>query len=295
MFFGTRVDEQQSFRLLDAYVAAGGRWLDTANNYAAWLEGATGDESELLLHRWLTSRPVPEGLVIATKVGARPTPDGSGFDGRQGLSAPAVRTQVEGSLRRLGVERIDLLYAHIDDRTVPLAETLGAFGELVGQGLLGAVACSNYTRPRLAEALAASRAEHLVSYQVAQMRASYLTPAPDADFGIQVPLDDAFLGFATENAVLVAAYSALLSGAYSRPDRPLPPEYRHAGTERQLTAVRTAAEHTGSTPNQVVLAWLSAHGVVPVLGVSREDQLTEALTAPDLTPDTVAALDAARG
>ena len=294
MFFGTRVDRDQSFRLLDGYVAAGGRWLDTANNYAAWLDGATGDESELLLRDWLASRPVPEDLLVATKVGARPSPDGSGFDGRLGLSAGAVRPQVEGSLRRLGVERIGLLYAHIDDRTVPLAETLGAFDELVREGLVGALACSNYTQDRLAEALGVSRREALAVYQVTQMRATYLTPAPDADFGIQVPLDDALRTFAAANSVVVAAYSALLTGAYTRPDRPVPPEYRHAGTQRQLDAVTAAAERTGATPNQVVLGWLAGHGIVPVLGVSRDEQLTEALTGPDLDPDTLAELDAAR-
>ena len=74
-FFGTRVDRKQSFRRLDAYLDAGGRWLDTANNYAAWLDGATGDESELLLRDWFAARALPDDLLVATKIGARPAPD----------------------------------------------------------------------------------------------------------------------------------------------------------------------------------------------------------------------------
>lgn len=295
MFFGTKVEEEQSFRLLDAYVGSGGRWLDTANNYAAWVPGGTGDESECLLQRWFSTRSVPDDLVLATKVGARPSTDGSGFDGRAGLSAAAVRGQVESSLRRLGVERIDLLYAHLDDPTVPLEETLSAFHELIGTGLVGTVACSNYTPARLAEALTLSRQQDLPRYEVAQMRHSYLTPATEADFGVQIPLDDGLSALAAENDVLLAGYSVLLSGSYTRPDRPVPPEYHHDGADRQLAAVSAAAEQAGTTPNQVVLGWLAAHDVVPILGVSRDDQLAEALAAPELDPAILAELDAARG
>ncbi len=295
MFFGTKVDRRQSFRLLDAYLDAGGRWLDTANNYAAWLEGATGDESELLLGEWLASRALPDDLLVATKVGARPAPDAGSSGRRLGLSAPAVREQVEGSLRRLGVERVGLLYAHIDDRSVPLAETLGAFDELVREGLVGSVACSNYTKDRLAEALSTSRREGLATYQVTQMRASFLTPALGADFGVQEPLDDELLAFAEANSVRVTAYSALLTGAYSRLDRPVPSQYDHDRTRRQLDALAAVAQQSGATVNQVVLSWLGGHGIVPVLGVSRDDQLSEALTSPVLDQDTLAKLDDARG
>jgi aryl-alcohol dehydrogenase-like predicted oxidoreductase len=129
----------------------------------------------------------PDDLLIATKIGARSAPDTNGSGRRLGLSRPAVREQVEGSLRRLGLDRVGLLYAHIDDRSVPLVGTLGAFDELVQEGLVGAVACSNYTRDRLAEALTTSRQHGLAAYQVIQMRTSYLTPSSDADFGIQEP------------------------------------------------------------------------------------------------------------
>lgn len=228
MFFGTEIDEERSFDLLDRFRAAGGRLLDTANNYAFWVDGATGDESELLLGRWLSSRGARDDVLIASKIGARPQPDGTGYRGRSGLSAPAVREQVTGSLRRLGVDRLDLLYAHIDDRQTPLAETVAAFGALVDEGLVRAVACSNLTLPRLQEPHAVSDHTSVARYVATQMRFTYLTARPDADFKVQELLTDDLADYAAEQGMTVFAYSTLLAGAYGRDDRPLPDEYRHA-------------------------------------------------------------------
>lgn len=279
--FGTTVDERRSYALLDRYVDAGGEWLDTANNYAFWVEGATGDESELLLGRWLASRR--RSVVLATKIGARPRPGSTGFDAMTGLSGSAVRDQVHGSLRRLGVDRLDVVYAHVDDRATPLAETLAAFDELVAEGLVGAVACSNYTVERLA---AAPR------YEAVQLRATYLTSRPEADFTPQVELADGHLALAAERGIPVFGFGSLLAGAYA--GRPVPEAYRHDRTDAQLLAVREAAGRLGVTTIQVALGWLLARGVVPVLGVSRVEQLEEAMTADRLDPAEVEALDAAR-
>ena len=153
---------------------------------------------------------------------------------------------------------------------------------------MGAVACSNLSLPRLREAHGISVANGLARYAAMQMRATYLTAAPDADFGRQVPLDDDLARYAATQDMTVFGYSSLLRGTYSRADRPVPEEYQHAATAAQLAAVRTTATRLGVTANQVVLAWLAANGVVPVLGVSRVDQLDEALAARGVTLDAQA-------
>ena len=294
MFFGTKVPADRAYALLDHYLESGGRLIDTANNYAFWVENGTGDESETLLGRWLAARSNRDSVQLATKVGARPRPGSRSTAQAQGLSGPAVRSQVTGSLQRLGVDRIDLLYAHIDDHDTPLAETLAAFDALVREGLVGTIACSNYTGPRLQEALTLSAERNLARYAADQLRATYLAPAPDADFGVQVSVDADTLSVARRNDVTVFGYSSLLAGGYA--GRALPPEYQHDQTQAQLGAVRSVADRLGVTANQTVLAWLRSQGIVPVLGVSRIEQLDEALAglSISLDADSVAELDAAR-
>lgn len=115
--FGTTVDEKTSFAILDRFVEAGGDLIDTADNYAFWAPGGTGDESESTVGRWLASRRLYDKVVISTKVGARPTVPGSGLETAEGLSAPVIRKAAEASLRRLGTDRIDLYWTHIEDRS----------------------------------------------------------------------------------------------------------------------------------------------------------------------------------
>ncbi len=127
MHFGTATDEATSFAILDRYVEAGGTFIDTADNYAFWT-GTQGGESEELLGRWRRSRGAGDEIVIATKLGARPLAPGTSFtDNAEGLSAKVIRESSERSRDRLGMARLDLLYAHIDDPKVPLAETVEAF------------------------------------------------------------------------------------------------------------------------------------------------------------------------
>ncbi|MEV7608116.1 aldo/keto reductase [Microbacterium sp. NPDC089320] len=140
--FGWTADRDASFAVLDAFVAGGGDFIDTADGYSSWVPGNTGGESETIIGEWLASRK-PEGVVVATKVSQHPE--------FPGLSATNVRRAAEASLARLGVETIDLYYAHFDDQTVPLEETVTAFGELVSDGLVRNVAVSNYTAERIRE------------------------------------------------------------------------------------------------------------------------------------------------
>src|ERR1039458_1401293 len=146
--FGWTADERQSFAVLDAYAAAGGNFIDTADVYSAWVPGNAGGESETILGRWRAERGNRDWLVIATKAGQ--------FPGLGGLSAKTIRAAAESSLRRLRTDRIDLYYAHKDDAATPLEETLKAFDALVREGRVRHIAASNYTEARLSEALAVS-------------------------------------------------------------------------------------------------------------------------------------------
>ena len=270
MFFGTTVDEATSFRLLDRYYDAGGRFLDTADIYAFWIAGGEGGESESLLGRWMRERGNRDELFLATKVGAAPG---------DRLTAATIRRGAEQSLRRLGTDRLDLFYAHKDDRTVPLEETVGGFGALVQDGTALHVGCSNTMAWRI------ERARELASgaarYCCVQQRHTYLRPRPGAGFEGQLASSDELLDYVEYEGITLLAYAALITGAYSRTDRPVPEGYAGPEADARLAALRAVAEETGATPNQVVLAWMM-HGtppVIPLIGASSEEQLAENLGA----------------
>ena len=300
MYFGTSVLEAEAHGLLDLALDRGATFLDTANNYAFWVDGGTGDESELTIGRWLSARGpgVRDRLTLATKIGARPRPGTASLDGAMGLSASAVREQAEDSLCRLGVDHVDLLYAHIDDRTTPLAETVQALGELVEAGLTRAIGGSNLSPARLRDAVEAS-GDGPGRYVALQQRATYLRPAPGADFTPHVHLDDDMELTAAQLGVTVLGYSPLAGGSYTRTDRPLPDGYIHDRTGAQLAALEDAATQLNLDRGQVVFAWLMAKQppVLPVAGFSTRAQLDQAIDAAEASLDarTLAALDAARG
>jgi aryl-alcohol dehydrogenase-like predicted oxidoreductase len=149
--FGWTADEATSFSLLDAFVAAGFDFIDTANVYSRWVPGHQGGESETVIGKWLRRSGARDKVVIATKVGMDMGPAG------KGLSAAHIKAACDQSLKRLQTDRIDLYYAHTDDRSVPLEETLGAFADLVAAGKVRAIGASNYEASRLREALKTSR------------------------------------------------------------------------------------------------------------------------------------------
>jgi aryl-alcohol dehydrogenase (NADP+) len=158
--FGWSASEQESFAVLDAYAAAGGNFIDTADSYSFWVPGHRGGESETIIGRWLATRGARNRTIVATKVGRAP--------GVQGLSPKTIRTAAEASLQRLGTDRIDLYYAHADDPNTPLEETLRAFDGLVREGKVRYVAASNFTAPRLSQALTISTREGLSRYVALQ-------------------------------------------------------------------------------------------------------------------------------
>src|SRR5579862_444678 len=142
--FGWTADEQLSFAVLDAYVKAGGNFIDTSDSYSAFAPGNVGGESETLIGKWLAARGNRTSVAIATKVGRKPD--------RQGLSRANIRIAVEEALARLQTDYIDLYYAHADDPATPLDETLATFDELIDEGKVRYIAASNYTASRLEQA-----------------------------------------------------------------------------------------------------------------------------------------------
>jgi aryl-alcohol dehydrogenase-like predicted oxidoreductase len=293
MRFGTTTGEATSFAILDRYVEAGGNFIDTSNNYLFFVNGTQGGESEALLGRWRASRGIGDEIVIATKVGARPIAPAASFDTpREGLSRAAIREASERSRERLGVERIDLYYAHVPDQAgVPLDEQAAAFGELVADGVVGLLGLSNHwawqvERARSLAAAAGGTRADVLQYHHTYLRMRTDIPDPrfsqDGEIGVA---DGSVLSYLrAEPGMTLVAYSPLLNGAYTRPDKELDRAYDHPGTRTRLQALDQVVKETGATANQVVLAWLIGGElpVVPLIGASSVAQLDESLAAVDL-------------
>lgn len=299
MYFGTRLDEPTAYRLADAYFDAGGRFFDTANNYAFWIDGAAGGESEALLGRWARERGNRDQILLATKAGANPAVAGGGLGDAEGLAAATIERAVEASLKRLRTDYLDLYYAHIDDRATPLDETLAAFDRLVQAGKVRAIGCSNTLAWRIEKARNVSRANQWAEYCCVQQRYSYLRPRAGADLGVQVAASDELLDYLGQHAEFtLLAYSPLLGGAYTRP-APLPEEYQGPDSDARLRVLARVAGEVDATPNQVVLAWMLCRqpAVIPLIAASTVKQLRENLGALAVTLDheQVAALTTAGG
>jgi aryl-alcohol dehydrogenase-like predicted oxidoreductase len=278
MYCGTRYDQATSYHVLDRYLDAGGTFIDTANNYAHWLEGFSGGESETMLNRWMRERGNRSRLFIATKVGF------DSGDVERGLRAHQIEAECEKSLKRLGIDTIDLYYAHCDDRNTPVEETLEAFDRLVQAGKVRFIGASNYLSWRLERSLGASRANGWAEYCCIQQRYSYLRPMPGKRFDPQLAITDDLLECCKDNDVTVLAYSVLLNGALTHPDRELPEQYRGPDTDARLKVLREVAGETGATVNQVIMAWLlhSDPPVLPLISASSDAQLDENLGALDV-------------
>lgn len=304
MYFGTKTDRETSYALLDRFVKAGGTTIDTANCYAFWAgDTGAGGQSEALIGDWLRDNPgLRDTLSIATKVGVEPATPGA-FDGPvEGLSAGVIRRECARSLERLGIDTIDVFWAHGEDRSVELEETVTALGDLVRDGYVERLGVSNHPTWRVEQARGLARALDLEPFTALQLTTSYVRPRPD----VRVPGKDHRFGFVTDETldyvtehpeVELWAYSPLVQGSYERADRPFPDAYDHPGTQRRLRALGQVAEELGATRGQVVLAWLlrSRPQVRPIVGVSDLAQLDQAMAAArlELGAGQLAALDAA--
>jgi aryl-alcohol dehydrogenase-like predicted oxidoreductase len=288
---GSRIDRETSFALLDLFRERGGTFIDTGNFYASWLPGCQGGESETTIGAWMKDRGVRGEMVIATKLGF----DYPGCGG--GLSAAEIERECEKSLRRLGTDRIDLYYAHRDDRETPLEETMPAFDRLARSGKVRAIGASNLRVWRIAEANAISRVHGGTGYCAVEQRHTYLRPRHGADFGPQICVNEDLKDLCRSQGMTVVGYSVLLQGAYARPDRPVPAQYAGPEAEERLQALREVAGESGASLNQVLIAWMrqSDPPVLPIIAGSRPEQLAENIGALDieLTGDQMRKLDTA--
>jgi len=290
MLFGTAQDERRSFEILDRFVDAGGVWIDTANCYAFWADpSGFGGQSETVLGRWLARRPgVRDRVRISTKVGCEPTEAGRFPETAEGLAAEVIKRGIEGSLRRLGTDHVELYWAHKPDVATPLEETVAAFDELVAAGTVGRLGCSNYPVWQLERARQIARDHGGTGFTAVQQHHTYLRPRPATRplvshrFGA---VGDEVLHYLEHHPdIALWAYTPLLSGRYTRPERPLPAEYDHPGTAHRLAALDEIAAETGTNRNRVVLAWLTGGdpAATPIVGVSTVEQLDEAVAGVSL-------------
>ncbi|MBN9213657.1 MAG: alcohol dehydrogenase [Microbacterium sp. SCN 70-200] len=286
--FGWTADRDASFAILDAFHAGGGNFIDTADSYSAWVPGHEGGESERIIGAWLADRK-PRGVTVATKVSQHPQ-----FGG---LAAANVRAAAEASLERLGVESIDLYFAHFDDAETPLEETVAAFGELVSDGLVRYTAVSNYSAERIREWVRIARdlgvAEPVAvqpHYNLVHRETENDIIPVAADFGLGVvPYFSLAKGF--------------LTGKYRSTDAEGAASPRAAGAAKYATPQglqiievmeRIGAAHGVSTA-AIALAWLRAKPTVvaPIASASKLEQVPDLLAGAttDLTADEVAELD----
>lgn len=303
MLFGTAQDERRSFEILDRFVDAGGVWIDTANCYAFWADpSGFGGKSEEMIGRWLARRPgVRDRVRISTKVGCEPTEAGRFPETAEGLSAGAVKSGIEDSLRRLGTDHVELYWAHMPDPATPLEETVAAFDDLVSAGTVGRLGCSNYPVWQVDRARRLSGDHGGAGFTAVQLQRSYLQPRPGTRPNVSHrfgAVSDEVLHYLEHHPDMALwAYTPLLSGGYTRADKPLPQEYDHPGTAHRLAVLDEIAAETGTNRNRVVLAWLTGGNpaATPIVGVSSVGQLDEAFAgvALELTDHQRERLDSA--
>lgn len=290
MHFGTKLGEVETWKVLDAYLEAGGSWIDTANCYAFW--GAPhghGGQSEVMVGSWLSSRSARDAVKISTKAGAEPLYPGGFPDDVEGLSRAAVRSAIRDSLHRLGVEKIDLFWAHMEDRTQEIDEVTSTFGKLVTDGLAEAIGLSNHPAWYAAAANAWAKHGAAPQFTALQLRESYLHPRPDMPVEGEDHPNGMMTGesrdYAKYAGVRLWAYTPLLNGLYEDPERPLPVAYEHPGSYVRLSRLRHWARELGIKPSQVVVAWLtnSSPQIVPVVGCSTPVQAREAVAAASMS------------
>lgn len=276
--FGWTADEAQSFAVLDAYAAAGGNFVDTADSYSAWVDGNEGGESETVIGNWLKSRGNRSDIVIATKVSQHPK--------YQGLTAGNIKAAADASLRRLGTDHIDLYYTHFDKTEVPVEEIIGALDELVRTGKVRYIAASNISPERLQASLDFSEREGLARYVALQPH--YNLVSRDTYEG---PLRDV----TSRAGLAVVPYFSLASGFLTGKYRPgttvdsarAGGAAKHLETERGqkvLTALDEIAAAHDAPVATVALAWLAAQPTVvaPIASARTPEQLPALLGVAEL-------------
>jgi aryl-alcohol dehydrogenase-like predicted oxidoreductase len=291
--FGWTADETMSFKLLDAFVAAGFNLIDTADMYSSWVAGNKGGESETIIGKWLKRSGKRDKVIIATKVGKEMGP------GKKGLSRSYILQAVEDSLRRLQTDYIDLYQSHDDDTQTPLEETMETFGRLIKEGKVRAVGASNFSAGRLAEALQTSEKFGYPKYQSLQ---------PLYNLYDRTAYEKELEPLCREKGLGVISFfslaSGFLTGKYrsegdlaNRARADMVKKYLNPRGYRILEALDEVARRQKVTPVQAALAWLIARPTVtaPIASATDLDQLNQLIEAAtfELDPSSTALLDRA--
>jgi len=284
--FGWTIDEKRSFELLDAFIAAGFDFIDTADVYSRWAPDNKGGESETIIGKWLHKSNNRDKVIIATKVGKEMAPD------KKGLSKKYIIDAVEASLQRLQTDYIDLYQSHDDDTSTPLAETLEAYSQLIQQGKVRAIGASNYNAARLAEALRISKELKVPAYNTLQ---------PLYNLYDREVFEKELEPLCLEHNIGVINYFALASGFLTgkyRSDSDLTKSVRGQGNKKYLNprgfaileALDAVAAQYAATPAQVAIAWLIARKSVtaPIASATSLEQLQDLVKAVSLQLDAAA-------
>ena len=290
--FGWTIDEPTSFEILDAFVAAGYNFIDTANAYSRWVPGNKGGESETIIGNWMKSRRNRDQVIIATKVGADM---GEG----KSLRKNDIFKEAEASLKRLQTDYIDLYQSHWDDSNTPVEETLSAYADLVQQGKVRWIGASNFSAERLSESLAASKKHHYPSYQTFQ---------PLYNLYDRAAFEKELQQVCKDNNIGVINYYALASGFLTgkyRDESDWNKSVRGQGMKAYFNQrgrdILTALDHVAAVhhtaPASIALAWLLTRPTVaaPIASATSITQLQDLINANNivLSQDDIALLDAA--
>mgnify|MGYP001210567571 CR=1 FL=1 len=272
--FGTTVSESLSYKLMDTYIENGGNFFDTANNYAVW-NGGDGRESERAIGAWLKATGNRENIVLATKLGALVKDEKtSGFSQMQGLSEQVIFEEVEKSMKTMGVDRIDLLYLHVDDFETDQEEYMAALNKLTSKGYVKAIGCSNFLTWRIETARQICKKHDYPFFSAVQQRLSYLNPVMDADLHPQIPYNKELGQYLDFNKdMTLVAYSTLLDGMYNKDT------ITHKAYQTVYGVEKFAEVKKHKNPNTFVINQVADmhNGTVVLLTSSKPEHLIESI------------------
>lgn len=278
--FGWTVDEKQSFKLLDAFIDAGFNFIDTADTYSWWVPGNKGVESETIIGKWMAERKNRDRIILSTKTGSQ-------NNERPGnVSKEFIISSIEGSLRRLKTDYIDLYQTHFDDENTPVEETLAAYDQLVKEGKVRVIGTSNMAPERIRESLKVSETEGFPKYQTLQ---------PLYNLMERESYEKELKDIVKENNMGVLSYyslaSGFLTGKYRSTDD-LSKSQRGGGVKkyldekgiRVLEALDKISEKHDTTQASISLAWLMARPTItsPIVSVTSLKQMESIIKAPQL-------------